>query len=549
MWRRVDEVMAMANGSSEALVMTLATPPYVIVYTNPAWEVMCGWTQAEVYGKTCKLLQGPDTDNAALLELHMAILMRQMITLRLVNYKKDGIKFVNDLTVEPLVAGTHATVTHILGTLRDRTLLLQTNIQSPLAPSALPVLPSSPREFEQTRRQLEARPRTLDDAVRPSSEARVITDTSRPYRIVHVNDAWCKLCGFTSEEAIGKTCGILQGPGTCVNTLRAVTAACEKQESMACKLLNYTRNGHPFVNMLIISPLAGPDRLTTHLLGTLHPESISGSPERRGLPALSASASASASASTSTCPTVSASATAITSAAASVSASTSASAGSAASSADDDATTADDAVVQQPKQQRRQAPPPLLPQPMPQLQPSPLQQPHLYAGCGAAHAAWPAQQPAVAVTIPTSLPAMNAFCPQPQTNPGGAVLPSPEIRAAQLWAAELLLKQNRLSGDAAAAAAAAGAARSGAVAQQAAELSRAQLDMQLSLHKLHVLSTSVESLSDRFRQSRVALDSGLDQLVQYMMGDPRCARMIAEARQSGASSSPLLSTSSSLFSP
>lgn len=536
MARSVDEVMDGAEVSPEALVMTLATPPYVIVYANPAWEVLCGWTLAEVYGKTCKLLQGPETDHAALYELHMAMLMRQILTIRLVNYKKDGTRFINDLTVEPLAAGTHAAVTHMLGTLRDRTLMLQSQSQSPIAPAALPFLPSSPEEFEQIRRQLKTRPRTLEDAIRPSNEARVITETSRPYQILHVNGAWSKLCGYSSEEAVGKTCRILQGPGTCVNTLRAVTAACEKQESVACKLLNYTRNGHTFINMLIVSPLTGADGRVTHLLGTLHPESILGILESTGPSGVhtqsAPSTSASASTSASTSATASTSAFSSTSACPDASASASTSppgdAASTASAADDFASTAGDVLVQQPRQlQRREPPRQLLPPPPlhPQLQPPPLQQPHFHTGCGGACSASPAQQPAVAVTI---LPSMNAHSP-PQACPGGALLPSPELRAAQLWAVELLLKQDRLSGNSAA-----GAARSGAAAaQQTAEPSRAQLYASMSLQKLQVLSHSVESLSDRFRQSRVALDSALDQLVQYMMSDPRFARMIAEAREAG----------------
>ena len=435
--------MEVANTSADALIMTLATPPYVIVYTNPAWEVLCGWTQAEAYGKTCKILQGGESDHAALLELHMAMLMRQMITVRLVNYKKGGARFINDLTVEPLVAGAHASVTHMLGTLRDRTVLLQTQSQSPLIPAPLPLPPSTPNEYEQTRRQLDTRPKTLEAALQPSSESRVITETSRPYRIVHVNKAWCDLCGYSSEEAVGNTCSILQGPGTCAHTLRAVEAACEQQESVACKLLNYTRDGHPFVNMLIISPLAGPDSRTTYLLGTLHPESISGSPQHRWLsglhqqPALSISAStpaclaaiASTSTSVTACPSCDYDAASAAEAVASHDASVAA----------DDAAAADDAVVQQPKQQRRREPP------RPELPPP--QQQGLNTESDSASSAGPVQQPAAAVGMPPSLPTMSTFCLPPQPGPGGSVLLSPELRAAQLWVAELLLKQARLQGE------------------------------------------------------------------------------------------------------
>ena len=49
-------------------------------------------------------------------------------------------------------------------------------------------------------------------------QARVITESVPPFRITHVNDAWEGLCGFTRQEAVGKTLGMLQGPGTIYHT-------------------------------------------------------------------------------------------------------------------------------------------------------------------------------------------------------------------------------------------------------------------------------------------------------------------------------------------
>ena len=48
------------------------------------------------------MLQGPATQLATLQELHAAITQLQTVTVRLVNYKKSGEAFVNELTVEPL---------------------------------------------------------------------------------------------------------------------------------------------------------------------------------------------------------------------------------------------------------------------------------------------------------------------------------------------------------------------------------------------------------------------------------------------------------------
>ena len=55
-------------------------------------------------------------------------------------------------------------------------------------------------------------PNTLEDALQESKDARVVTSTTRPFVIEHVNDAWVRLCGFSADEAVGKTLACLQGP-------------------------------------------------------------------------------------------------------------------------------------------------------------------------------------------------------------------------------------------------------------------------------------------------------------------------------------------------
>ena len=39
-----------------------------------------------------------------------------------------------------------------------------------------------------------------------SGEAQCITEGAPPYRIVHVNSAWCICTGFTADQVIGQTC-------------------------------------------------------------------------------------------------------------------------------------------------------------------------------------------------------------------------------------------------------------------------------------------------------------------------------------------------------
>ena len=46
-----------------------------------------------------------------------------------------------------------------------------------------------------------------------------------------VNQAWVELCGYTSAEAVGRTCRILQGPETSLPILSDLHAAITKRRS------------------------------------------------------------------------------------------------------------------------------------------------------------------------------------------------------------------------------------------------------------------------------------------------------------------------------
>lgn len=50
-------------------------------------------------------------------------------------------------------------------------------------------------------------PSNLDDALRPTRRAIVITEAKAPFHIFNVNEAWEELCGFKYIECSGKTLG------------------------------------------------------------------------------------------------------------------------------------------------------------------------------------------------------------------------------------------------------------------------------------------------------------------------------------------------------
>jgi PAS domain-containing protein len=69
------------RSSVNGVVITDATlPDNPIVYVNPAFELMTGFSVVEAVGRKCHFLQGPDTDQPALDDLRTAI---EILRLRL----------------------------------------------------------------------------------------------------------------------------------------------------------------------------------------------------------------------------------------------------------------------------------------------------------------------------------------------------------------------------------------------------------------------------------------------------------------------------------
>ncbi len=73
-----------------------------IVYTSPGFERMTGYPAAEVLGRDCRFLQGPDTDAAAVAQVRAAIRAGVPCTVELLNRRKDGTPFWCELSLSPV---------------------------------------------------------------------------------------------------------------------------------------------------------------------------------------------------------------------------------------------------------------------------------------------------------------------------------------------------------------------------------------------------------------------------------------------------------------
>lgn len=90
-----------------------------LCYVNPAFEALTGYRTAEVIGRNCRFLQGPDTDPEAVETLRDAVDTESAAVVTLLNYRADGSTFWNEVTISPVRDGDR--VTHFVGIQRDVT--------------------------------------------------------------------------------------------------------------------------------------------------------------------------------------------------------------------------------------------------------------------------------------------------------------------------------------------------------------------------------------------------------------------------------------------
>lgn len=107
-------------------------------------------------------------------------------------------------------------------------------------------------------------PAVLAQALDTVSEGSLITDPEQ--RIVYANSAFTAVTGYSSEEAMGRNCRFLQGPGSDQQTVSAIRATLTREATFRGEVHNYSKDGTPFWNALTISPLRNGEGIVTHFV-------------------------------------------------------------------------------------------------------------------------------------------------------------------------------------------------------------------------------------------------------------------------------------------
>ena len=101
---------AVVESAKDSIVVTntvLDKPGPTIVYVNPAFTEMTGYSADEVIGKSPRLLHGPETERQVLDDVREKLSNNGIFSGKTVNYRKDGSRFIIEWHIEPVVIREH----------------------------------------------------------------------------------------------------------------------------------------------------------------------------------------------------------------------------------------------------------------------------------------------------------------------------------------------------------------------------------------------------------------------------------------------------------
>ncbi|MBI3663372.1 MAG: PAS domain S-box protein [Acidobacteria bacterium] len=116
--RLLDRAVSSATNGIAITDPTLPDNP--IVYVNPAFERITGYSAQEALGRNLRFLHGTKPDQPGLKELREAVHAGRECRVTLLNYRKDGTPYWNELSVSP-VRDEQGRLTHYIGVQSDVT--------------------------------------------------------------------------------------------------------------------------------------------------------------------------------------------------------------------------------------------------------------------------------------------------------------------------------------------------------------------------------------------------------------------------------------------
>ena len=231
-----------------------------IVAINSAFTRLTGYAEEEIIGHNCRFLQGPETDPAEVQRIRDFIARREIGYFEILNFRKDGTPFWNALHVGP-VFDDDGELLYFFGSQWDVTEKVE----------ALGALRGE-RRLEDVRLQGAIdEVRRLRGAIDQANDAILMTEFApleEPGpRITWVSAGFERMTGYSSDEVVGRTPRMFQGPETDQRELDRIRSALKEGRAVPdANTVNYRKDGTPFHLEWSIAPVRGGDGLPSFWL-------------------------------------------------------------------------------------------------------------------------------------------------------------------------------------------------------------------------------------------------------------------------------------------
>ncbi len=175
-----------------------------IIYVNPAFTRITGYEAQDAIGRNCRFLQGADTDRQVVAQIRAAIAEQREIKTTILNYRKDGQQFWNELKIAPVFSGAKELL-YFVGIAEDITDRVR---------------------VEDERQQAEQKIREQAALLDVTTDAIFVQDLSR--KISFWNPGAERLYGYQSAEALGKDATVLLHPEKAIQLEQAQKTVLEQ---------------------------------------------------------------------------------------------------------------------------------------------------------------------------------------------------------------------------------------------------------------------------------------------------------------------------------
>ena len=208
-------------------------PDNPLIYINKGFEELTGYTAEEVVGRNCRFLQGDQTKQEGVQIIRESIRNEQPCEVEILNYKKNGEIFWNELHLTPLF-DKDGDLEYFIGIQKDVTA----------------------RKKEQEARVL------YEKVFRNTMQGVIITDQDS--NIILVNEAFTKITGYALEEAIGNKPNMLSSGKQTATFYQKLWKNIQTEGQWEGELWNKRKNGEIYPEFLNISEVRNNDNEVTN---------------------------------------------------------------------------------------------------------------------------------------------------------------------------------------------------------------------------------------------------------------------------------------------